>query len=251
MIGLRLAVVFLTRLPVAGSKPIDAPFGRAVPWLPAVGLVIGAAAGGVYAGLWHVLPPLAAAGATLGFTLLVTGALHHDGLADVFDGFVGGHTVERRLEIMRDSRLGTYGTSALLVVLGLQWVCIAVLGPLQGFVALLAAHGVGRVAAVALMVSGRPARREGLGSASVEGLRRGPALAAAILVAVVAGAAAGAAGVALVAAPIVPVVLLAVWARRAIGGVTGDVLGAVEQLAETSVLLVAAALVRGEVSWPW
>jgi len=113
----RTAVAFLTRLPMPhpdGAMPPN--FVRAQRMFPVVGALIGAAVGLLCLGLRYVgVPDLAAAALALGGSAILTGALHEDGLADVADGFGGGRTLESKLEIMRDSRLGTYGAVGLLV----------------------------------------------------------------------------------------------------------------------------------------
>ena len=113
----RTAVAFLTRLPMPhpdGAMPQN--FVRAHRMFPVVGALIGAAVGLLCLGLRYVgVPDLAAAALALGGSAILTGALHEDGLADVADGFGGGRNLESKLEIMRDSRLGTYGAVVLLV----------------------------------------------------------------------------------------------------------------------------------------
>src|SRR5262245_12159321 len=113
----KTAVAFLTRLPMPhpdGAVPPN--FVRAHRMFPVVGALIGAAVGLFCVGLRAVgVPDLAAAALALGAGTILTGALHEDGLADVADGFGGGRTLESKLEIMRDSRLGTYGAMILLV----------------------------------------------------------------------------------------------------------------------------------------
>lgn len=248
MKAMRDALVFLTRVPVQ-QAPGDRPASVAVPWFPTVGLVIGALVGGIFAGGWHVLPPLAAAAVAITVGVVLTGALHLDGLGDVFDGFVGGGDRARRLEIMKDPRLGTYGVASLVLALVLQLSALVALGPLQGFVALVAAHGLGRSAAVVVM-SRATVASEGLGSGYRDGLRLGPTLAGAAVPALVVAAAVGPWAPALIVAPLLPALLVVAWARRAIGGVNGDVCGAIEQVSETVVLLVAAALANNT-QWPW
>ncbi|WP_052711642.1 adenosylcobinamide-GDP ribazoletransferase [Elstera litoralis] len=110
----RLALMFLTRLPVPiNPAPEASEIAEAGDMFPLVGTLIGAATGAVFWGLSTLgLPPLVAAATALAAQLLLTGALHEDGLADMADGFGGGFTRARKLEIMRDSRLGTYGGAA-------------------------------------------------------------------------------------------------------------------------------------------
>ena len=113
----KTAVAFLTRLPMPHPDgAIPANFVRAHRMFPVVGALIGVAVGLLCLGLRYLgVPDLAAAALTLGGSAIITGALHEDGLADVADGFGGGRNSESKLEIMRDSRLGTYGAMILLV----------------------------------------------------------------------------------------------------------------------------------------
>ena len=111
MTGFLGAVQFLTRIPVRTRAAV--PHDRVLPWLPFVGALIGALVGGVAAGLAELVPTAVAAAVAVAVGLLVTGAFHEDGLADVADAFGGGTTRERRFEILKDPRHGTYGVAAL------------------------------------------------------------------------------------------------------------------------------------------
>ena len=124
------ALMLLTRLPVRVARPMaPAAFARAYGWFPAVGALVGAVGGLVLWGAGGAVPPLAAALLAVAAQVLLTGGLHEDGLADVADGFGGGRDRERRLAIMRDSRIGTYGALALVLGVGLR---VALLAPLAG-----------------------------------------------------------------------------------------------------------------------
>jgi adenosylcobinamide-GDP ribazoletransferase len=247
--GLRTAWIFLTRVPLGDDPHPDV--ARAVPWFPVVGAIVGL----VSAAAWwlgtELLTPLPAAALTISVAALVTGAFHHDGLADMADGFGGGWDRDQRLVIMKDSRHGTYGVMALVGVVAIQVGALASLGPAQGAAALVAAHSLGRAGAVVMLRTVPVAREDGLG---VDWSSRVRPSAAAVGVAagvVAAGAALGWVVVIAVAAVAVVVAACAVLAVRKIGGFTGDVLGAAEQLGETATLLVTAALVRHEVTFPW
>ncbi|MBC9180481.1 adenosylcobinamide-GDP ribazoletransferase, partial [Pseudoroseomonas ludipueritiae] len=124
------ALGLLTRLPTGWLPQHNsaAGFARSIWAYPLVGLGIGAAGGAVMAaGLWLGLPPLVAALWSLAATLLLTGGFHEDGLADTADGFGGGRDRARKLEIMRDSRIGSYGVLALVLALGLRAAALAAL----------------------------------------------------------------------------------------------------------------------------
>lgn len=225
---LRVAVMLLTRLPMGHvARPV--PMG-ATGWAwPLVGVGVGAAGALVLA---LPVPDLAAAVLAVGAGLLLTGAMHEDGLADVADGFGGGRTRERKLEIMRDSRLGTYGAAALCLALVLRVVLLADLGAAE----VIAAAVASRAALPALQLWVPPARPEGLGARAAEG-----ATGVTVLVAAVIGLAA------LLPFGVAALILLGgvqfglAWlARRQIGGLTGDVLGAAQVAGELAVLLALA-----------
>ena len=150
---LSAAILFLTRLPLPRHAPEDGAVARGAWAFPLAGFVVGLIAAAVYA-IAHalVLFPWPAAALAIAATLLVTGCLHEDGLADTADGFGGGDTRARKLDIMRDSRIGTYGVCALAISLLIRTDAIASLTE-TGLVAaaLIAAHSGGRAAMAAVM----------------------------------------------------------------------------------------------------
>lgn len=217
----------------------DRGLARAVAWFPVVGALVGLAVAGVYAVTHLVLPPLGAAALAVAAGVVLTGGFHEDGLADVADA-AGGWTVAERQRILDDPRHGTYGVLALVLSVTVRLVALGAVAPASAIGALVAAHALGRAAAVALMAIG-PVAGRGLGASYARHLTRSRA-------AVAVGAGVAVAGIGLgvwagAAAGLAAAVVLAVrrWARRALDGVTGDSLGACEQLTETAVLLLAAA----------
>ncbi|MFT7596440.1 MAG: adenosylcobinamide-GDP ribazoletransferase, partial [Paracoccaceae bacterium] len=128
-----VAFVLLTRLPLP-TLP-DHAFARQAhaAWaFPLVGLVVALLAGGMgWAALRLGLPASIAAGLVLGAQIMLTGAMHEDGLADTADGLWGGFNADRRLEIMKDSAIGTYGVLALILSLGLRWAALTLLLPIS------------------------------------------------------------------------------------------------------------------------
>ncbi|KMW58062.1 Cobalamin synthase [Candidatus Rhodobacter oscarellae] len=232
------AVGLLTRLPV---RLRGVPRGAAAAWAyPVAGLLV-AAIGASVAWLAGGLPPAMTAGLALAAMVIVTGALHEDGLADTADGLWGGWTRDRRLEIMRDSRIGAYGVLALVFGVGLRWAALAAIagaGPL--WPALLAAGALSRAPMVAVMYALPNARGDGLAAAT--GRPGGATLWVAIFVGL------GLAGLAIGWA-VLPAALacgaisaaLALVARAKIGGQTGDILGATQQTSEIAILAVLAA----------
>jgi adenosylcobinamide-GDP ribazoletransferase len=240
---LRNAVAFLTRLPMPhpqGAMPAN--FIRAQRVFPLVGAAIGAAVGLVCLGLRAAgLPDLAAAALALGAGALLTGALHEDGLADVADGFGGGRDVAAKLEIMRDSRLGTYGALILMVSFVAKLSALAVLP--DGFVVrgLIAAHALARGVLPAMAMSLAYARKDGLAANAgrPDFATAATAAALALVIALLSLPWIEAFCAALLAAACA--IGMAWLAQRQIGGQTGDVLGGTEQLVETAILLLLAA----------
>lgn len=246
--GLLGAVQFLTRIPIHLAAPVEQ--ARVIPWFGVVGALIGAAVGGVAAGLGELIPQSVAAAVAVAVGLLITGAFHEDGLADVADAFGGGWTVERRLEILKDSRHGTYGVAALSTSIVVRVAAAAtIVSPAAVFASFVAAHALGRAAAAAAAMSAPAATESGLGVSATRALRRLPTAAGVAAGVVLAGLACGwwigpFLGVAAVGTT--AVVLLAVGK---IGGLVGDVLGAVEQVVECLVLVVASGLALRSSPW--
>ena len=245
-----VALRFLTRLPVPFVRRLDPPpLHEAMALFPVAGAVIGLAVGAcLVASDWLGLPPYFSAALALGAGALVTGALHEDGLADVADGFGGGHSREQRLEIMRDSRIGAYGTLALCIetlARASLYVALLRLSPCGTVILLACAAGFSRALMVDFLWATGPARRDGL-SVLAGRPSRNTTLAALAIGGLGSSIAAGivlspAAGVlALIAGGLV--LALVRWlAMRKIGGQTGDVIGAAQVLTETAMLAVYAA----------
>ena len=245
---LRMAASFVTILPVASSKPAgDGAIARATWALPVAGLLVGLAGALVYKIANRLgLPPDLAALLALATTALITGALHEDGLADTADGLGGGRTRERKLEIMRDSRIGTYGVCALILSFGLRWSALATIAnPWSVMLALCAAHAAARAGVPAFMSLVPPARPDGLSASA--GLPPGRSVAVAFALGTLVLALALGPGKALVGLVVLSLagLMLARLAIRQIGGQTGDILGAFEQTGEILILLVAAAFQIG------
>lgn len=236
------ALGFLTRLPVTDDRPLDtARLSRAAAWFPAVGLITGGALGGTRMLGDLGLPAGPSTVLALVVAALVTGALHDDGLADTADA-LGAHTTrERRLEILRDPRLGTYGTLALVLAALLAYAALSGLDGQQCLRAALVAHVLGRWSILPHSLLLPPARPEGAGAL----LHVAPT-------ALIAGTATAIA-VAMLAAGLVPGALalgLAVLVTagagagvyQALGGVTGDTYGATSKLVEVATYLALAAV---------
>jgi adenosylcobinamide-GDP ribazoletransferase len=206
-------------------------------WFPWVGALLGLAYGGVFQILVKILPEAAAAALLLTFTVLATTGLHLDGLADALDGLAGGATPEARLAIMKDSRLGTFGAAGLILVLLLKFAFFLNIAEVGQIVALMLFPVLSRWGMVLLAYLSPYARPEGgLGRAMTTGVSRNTALGATLSALALTMAVAGPKGFLLLVGVGALVLLMRAYACRKIGGVTGDVLGAANELAETLVL---------------
>lgn len=232
-----LAVQFLTRLPI-GSAQIYTPerMAASVRYYPLVGALVGSFSALVFYQATFVFPAPVAILFAIAAGLLITGAFHEDGLADTFDGIGGGLTRERALEIMRDSRLGTYGTLALVIGLALKFGALMALPITLVPIALIAGHSLSRLSSILVIATSSYVRDEGTGKPVAGGIS-----ATSLFV----GGLTGLAVVAFWWASYPPVALL--WAgggllvghglmrlffERKLGGYTGDTLGAVQQVSE-------------------
>ena len=238
---LQASLTFLTRLRFAPVTPVGAAIAQAAWAFPIAGVIV-AAIGALVYWLAHRagLPPLPCAALSVAATMLVTGCLHEDGLADTVDGFGGGGTREQKLDIMRDSRTGAYGVCALVLAIILRVSALASLAtPALVVPALFAAHGAARAMVAVFMFFIPPARSNGLSAAAGQPPRESAGAAAALGI-VILGLCLGpwlALGALIVLA--VAAALLAWLSLTQVDGQTGDVLGAVEQVGEIVVLLVA------------
>jgi adenosylcobinamide-GDP ribazoletransferase len=240
---LKTAVLFATRIPLPHGAPITgADFARASWALPVAGLLIGLlSALAFWLASYFRLPPFVCATLAVAVSVAVTGGLHEDGLADAFDG-LGGATREDRLDIMRDSRLGTYGACALVLSLLLRIGALASLAAATPAArALIAAHAGARAMLPLFLRLVPAARSDGL--AADAGRPPTASVAAAVLIGLLLllielGTARSLAALLLLAAGFAA----ARWlASRLLGGQTGDVAGALEQAGEIAILLVAAS----------
>ena len=246
-----MALSFLTRIPVPVRVGGPRELAASVGWFPVAGALVGVLVGAVFALSVGALGPIPAAVLAVSFGLLATGAFHEDGLADTFDALGGGWSREQSLEIMRDSRLGTFGVAALVGSILIRVGLIAGFDGRTALLAIPAAHAVSRAVSVGVMGVSASASPEGLGASYLRHVRRDRVLAAVLVGLALAVVLVGPA-VAAVAAATAAIAALVVreWARRQIGGVTGDVLGAVQQFAEIAVLASVVAMAAEGIS-PW
>ena len=239
----KTAAIFFTRVPIPHDGALMlADLRRAWRVVPAIGALIGLGGGIVFAlASWLGLPPVAAALLAVLATVALTGALHEDGLADTADGS-GGSDPERRIEIMRDSRIGAYGALALIFSVGLRVAALAAIArPGAAVLALIASHAVSRACMPAVMDRMQPATEEGLGAGAGTPDRTALAIAAGSALVLALIALGLAAGVWALLAAAAASFATAALAQRLFRGYTGDVLGAVQQAAEIAVLLAAAS----------
>ena len=245
---LRVALALLTRLPLphpAYDPDATRPMARAAWAYPLVGVVVGLAAALVGWGLHEGLnlPAGLAAALCLSAQIIVTGAMHEDGLADCADGFWGAWEAPRRLEIKKDSQIGSYGTLALIASVLLRWYCITLmLGFGSVFLTLIVAGAVSRAAMVVVMQSLPNARAGGLSDQT--GRPEWPAAAVAMGITAVLTFCCFSLLIGLAIALVfgLSILCIALLARAKIGGQTGDVLGATQQLTEIGVLIAVITL---------
>ncbi len=238
----KAGILFLTRLRYGPVMPVNgAGVARAAWAFPLVGILIGAIGAAVYALASRAgLPPWPAAALTVAATMAATGCLHEDGLADTVDGFGGGGIRELKLDIMRDSRIGTYGVCALVLSILVRVGALASLGR-PGFVAaaLIAAHGAARAVLPAFMYLVPPARNDGLSASASAPPREAVAVAAVLGVLILLFCLGVIAGIVALILLSIVAAFLAWLTLVQIDGQTGDVLGALEQVCEIVILLVA------------
>lgn len=249
------AVAFLTRLPVGRLRPMARMLRLQEPDQPPKSLaqvawafpVVGVIVGGLAALAFMVahsfgVHPLAAALIALALGVAVTGALHEDGLADLADGFGGGATKENKLAIMRDSAIGTYGTLALVFSVAIRAAALAgISGAGAAAMSLITAAIVSRALVVGVMTGLPAARNDGLGAGAGK-CEVGTFLTAFAVAAVAAFVLSGAVAWILLAVGGLATLAVMALAKRQIGGHTGDVLGATQQVSEIAILLAAAAV---------
>ena len=244
-----LALQFLTRLPMI-SKDLYTPerMAASVKYYPLVGLLVGGLSAAV---LWLTslaFPNQLAVLFAIAAGLLFTGAFHEDGLADTFDGIGGGQTRERALVIMKDSRLGTYGTLTLIIVLALKAASLMALPASLAIVALIAAHSLSRLSSVLVIATSRYVRDEGTGRSVSDGITH-----SGLVFSVLTGAGALALFYSLTGSPVALIsaccgliaghILMRLFFERKLDGYTGDTLGAVQQVSETGFYLGLVAWV--------
>ena len=243
-----IALQFFTRLPIPRWVGFEASWlQHASRYFALVGVVVGAITAAVYALAALILPAPVAVLLSTAAGIYATGAFHEDGFADMCDGFGGGMTRERVLEIMKDSRIGAYGAIGMVCLLALKCLALAMLPTSTAVAALMLAHPLSRYAATALIWRLDYARAEGKAkpmAQEMSGAEFAIATLTAALVAAIVGAAGDIGWVALAGCIAVTAITTAWLARkfvRRLGGYTGDCLGAVQQVSEVAIYLCLLA----------
>lgn len=238
------AIAFLTRLPVPGAN-WKGPLHRLAAWFPVAGIIIGLLAAGAYQmTLVAGLPQAVAAWVAIVAEMITTGALHPDGLADTADG-LAGQTPERRLEIMKDPRLGSFGGIALLVSLGGRGALLATMPGARVVPALLLAHAACRWAPVWALARYPYARAKGGTGAAFAGAGSREVAVAGVIALLAAWFLAGPGGLIAAAAAGAAGICATAYVARHLGGVTGDVCGAVAEVS----LLTSLLMMVGQLPW--
>jgi adenosylcobinamide-GDP ribazoletransferase len=242
------ALQFFTRLPIPAWVGFDAAWlNQASRYFPLVGVVVAAITGAVYMLTAWLFPAPVAVVLSTAAGIYATGAFHEDGFADMCDGFGGGMTPERVLEIMKDSRIGAYGAIGAICLLGLKLVTLAMLPPFAAIGSLFVAHPLSRLMATSLIWRLDYARAEGKAKPLAQKMSGGEFTIAALTAAIPALAVVAmrwltwSALIAGVIAAAVATIWLARKFVRRIGGYTGDCLGAVQQVSEVMFYLCALA----------
>ena len=250
MKGLRSALGFLTILPLSPGGAGGLASARS--WFPAVGLLLGLVLAGldlllnwgypIFAEEYRSFPPLLSSVILVVALVALTRALHLDGFMDCCDALLGGFDRERRMEILRDSHVGAFAVVGVVCLLLIKVTAIMALPSLGRFWILLVFPALSRWGMLVVLEFFTYARTQGIGTAFQPAGGRWQLLAGLTVVLAATVVLTGPGGLALLTIATAVALALAAWASRLLGGVTGDVYGAVNEVAEVSVLLLAAVL---------
>ena len=243
------ALQFFTRIPLPSrlSSMADHSTGleKSAAHFPIAGLVIGLLLAALFLVLSWLLPPVLASGLTIAAGMVISGALHEDGLADCADGLGGSSKPERALEIMKDSRIGAFGASALIFSIGLRWAALASMPITAGAVALIISHGAARGAIAIALATSSYARASGTGSLVAPGISFVELAVTAVICGLLGLAFGGFSGLVAVGIGWLAALVFLLWFEHRIGGYTGDCLGGMEQVAEIAILAALLASIAG------
>jgi adenosylcobinamide-GDP ribazoletransferase len=240
-LGLLAALQFLTILPIRRDFTNE-QIGRATVWFPVVGIIIGLILLGLNYVFRLILPGSVVSVLLLAALVILSGGLHLDGLADTMDGMAGHRTPERRLEIMRDSRIGGMGAVGLVIFLILEYISLNSIPPKWVPFTLLAAPTMSRWAMIDSIYFFLYARQSGLGSPFKQSVKWQHFLIATLVTLLVAILLFRVIGLIVMAVTWLMVTLAAFYFKHQLNGLTGDTYGAINEIAFTSVLLVISVL---------
>jgi adenosylcobinamide-GDP ribazoletransferase len=229
------AIMFYTRIPVPANKDFSNDMlNKATRYFPFIGIIVGGIGAVLFWLLRFILPFQAAIILSMATTIIVTGAFHEDAFADFCDGFGGGYTRERILKIMKDSHIGTYGAVAILMMLLTKFICLSSMRAMDIPIVLISGHAFSRFLTVCMIYTSTYMREDMLSKSKPVG-HKGSIFSfmVAALFGVIAMVFIPWKAVLIIIALSLFVFLVFSWyTRRKIGGYTGDVLGALQQLAE-------------------
>ncbi len=245
--NIKVAFAFLTRVPIKHSQTID--LSKSAVWFPFVGFFIGLFGGLVFYLSSQFLPSLVGAVLALISTVLLTGAFHQDGLADIFDGLVGGWDPDQRLKILKDSRHGTYGVLALVLQIFLQIVTLAQFSPEQGLAALVIMHTLARLMPIYLMLAPAAPNNQGMGASLTREVNLVKIVSATSLTLLLTLPIVGQFVFGLIAVSLTATWLFWIYVKSKILGVVGDAFGAAEQISESLTLMALLVLTQQGISW--
>jgi adenosylcobinamide-GDP ribazoletransferase len=247
--GFVAGVSFLTRIPV-GVDLKERDIAASVAWFPVVGALVGAVGGAVFVLASKAWAPLVSSLLAVAVTVAITGAFHEDGLGDTADAFGAASTGRDPRPVLKDPRMGTFGVVALVLAIGLRVALVGSLAPRAGMLALIAASALARgVSAVTVVAA--PSAGAGLGSSYAALAPTWRGVVAVIVGLVIATICIGIAAPVALALAAIAALLEVRWAERTLGGVSGDVLGTIEQSGELITLLVGVAFAAHGAAFPF
>lgn len=229
------ALSFYTRVPIGNIKGwSEEMLNKSTRYFPLIGIIVGGVAAIAFWGLNFYLPISIAVILSMVITILFTGAFHEDGFADFCDGFGGGYTPERILDIMKDSRIGTYGTVGLVMILFIKFMALMHIDAARIPLVLISGHAASRIFPVLLIYTSQYARLDATSKTKPVG--KADSTFSLLFALVTGGASMGLLGWQEVVLCVAVLITVAYFFRnyiiRILGGYTGDVLGALQQLCE-------------------
>ena len=238
------ALGFLTSIPVGKRAMEGKSLAGSAVYFPLVGLLIGFILAGVDYGLGRVLPNLLTSAITVTALVLLTGALHFEGFVDACDGLFGGHTRERRLEIMRTKNVGAYAVAGGVLLLILKFAAIASLSHESTRFWVIVMFPMLSRWGMTLALSVFPyAREQGLGTA-FRGIKLNYIVVAGAIALIAAVIFVGLSGIILFAIATIIAILTGLWVTKLLGGLTGDIYGAINELSEVIILIAATGILH-------